>query len=685
MSRALLAGVSGLRVHQQMLDVVGNNLANVNTTGFKAQRIRFNELLYQTLKRATGVVSQAVGGTNPIQIGLGVGVAAIDTNLEQGSLEATGRSLDLAIQGDGFFVVHDGVQQLYTRAGAFSIDKDNYLVDSATGYRVQRFGTAGEGDAQLPQFQTPGDNNIRIPFGTTVPGRATTQIDFRGNLSAAASGPVNEVLTSATPFRDTQFLTSQPFLTTAPGNPPATTSTLLADLQGFSYGGPATITINGTRADGTAIPTQTLLVNPLITTVGDLVTAIQTAFGSSAEVTFNNTTGQLTVRTEQNGASNGLSLDITDNAGNNAAWISHVGAGAAILGGGNPATMTTPLNHLASNTANYVPGDTIKIQGTDANGAVISALFVYGTDGTTLGDLVNKISAAYPGATATIVGGNLVLTADNPGPASLSLNLSDGPTNVGSTNFATHGMNLTTDGKDGDTVRSAIQFYDLQGRAHTVTFTFQKKGANLWDMVATIDPSSGTLLDDRVTGIRFNNDGSFQQVTGSGNGDSKLVVLINGISVPQEIRINLGESNSFTGVTQFGGSSSASAIQQDGYGAGFLSGLSVSQNGTIEGVFTNGRTLPIAQLAIANFTNPGGLNREGKNYYSLSNNSDLPMIGPAGSGGRGIITQGTLENSNVDVAFEFTRLILAQRGFQVNARTISVSDQMLQELANIIR
>jgi flagellar hook protein FlgE len=95
--------------------------------------------------------------------------------------------------------------------------------------------------------------------------------------------------------------------------------------------------------------------------------------------------------------------------------------------------------------------------------------------------------------------------------------------------------------------------------------------------------------------------------------------------------------------------------------------------------------LPIAQLAIANFTNPGGLNREGKNYYSLSNNSDLPMIGPAGSGGRGIITQGTLENSNVDVAFEFTRLILAQRGFQVNARTISVSDQMLQELANIIR
>jgi flagellar hook protein FlgE len=402
-------------------------------------------------------------------------------------------------------------------------------------------------------------------------------------------------------------------------------------------------------------------------------------------VTLDAATGQITVRTEQNGASNGLSLDITDTAGNNTEWMSHVGAGAAILGGGNPATMSTPLNHLASNTANYAPGDTIKIQGTDADGAVVSALFVYGADGTTLGDLVNKISSVFPKATASLVGGNLVLTADNPGPASLTLTLSDGPTNVGSTNFATHGMNLTTDGKDGDTVRSAIQFFDFQGRAHTITFTFQKQGPNVWDMYASIDASEGTLIDDRVTGIRFNNDGSFQQVTGAGNGDSKLIVLINGISIPQEIRINLGESNSFTGLTQFGGSSSASAIQQDGYGAGFLSGLSVSQSGTIEGVFTNGRTLPIAQLAIANFTNPGGLNREGKNYYSLSNNSDLPMIGPGASGGRGIVTQGTLENSNVDVAFEFTRLILAQRGFQVNARTITVSDQMLQELANIIR
>ncbi|MCS7160073.1 MAG: flagellar hook-basal body complex protein [Gemmatales bacterium] len=685
MSRALLAGVSGLRVHQQMLDVVGNNLANVNTTGFKAQRIRFNELLYQTLKRATGVVSQAVGGTNPIQIGLGVSVAAIDTVLEQGSLESTGRPLDLAIQGDGFFVVHDGVQQLYTRAGAFSIDKDNFLVDSATGYRVQRFGTIGEGDTLLPRFQVPGDNNIRIPFGTTVPGRATTSIDFRGNLSAAASGPIHEVLTSATPFRDTQFLTTQPFVTNALGNPPADATTLLVNLQGFSFSNGDVITINGTRADGTSIPTQTIIVNTATTTLGDVVNALQTAFGSSAEVTLDGTSGRITVRTEQNGASNGLSLSITDNAGNNTAWMSLTGPGAAVLGGGQLATASTPLNHLATNTANYQLGDTIRIQGTDADGAVISALFVYGVDGTTLGDLINRISSVYPKATASLVNGNLVLTADDPGPASLTLNLSDGPANIGSTNFATHGMNLTVDGKNGDTVRNAIQFYDLQGRAHTITFTFQKQGPNLWDMYASIDPSEGVLLDDRVTSIRFNNDGSFQQVTGAGSGDSKIVVLVHGISVPQEIRINLGESNSYTGVTQFGGSSSASAVQQDGYGAGFLSGLSVSQSGTIEGVFTNGRTLPIAQLAIANFTNPGGLNREGKNYYSLSNNSDLPMIGPAASGGRGIVTQGTLENSNVDVAFEFTRLILAQRGFQVNARTITVSDQMLQELANIIR
>src|SRR6266436_4792002 len=113
MSSALFAGVSGLRAHQEMLDVVGNNLANLNTTGYKAQQLQFSHLLSETLVPATQAIAGRIGGTNPVQVGLGVQTAATNTDLTQGSLQATGNKLDLAIQGAGYFVASDGVQNLY--------------------------------------------------------------------------------------------------------------------------------------------------------------------------------------------------------------------------------------------------------------------------------------------------------------------------------------------------------------------------------------------------------------------------------------------------------------------------------------------------------------------------------------------------------------------------------------------
>src|SRR5438309_11963161 len=118
MSDSLLIGVSGLQVHQEMLDVVGNNLANSNTVGFKAQRVRFDDLVYQSLGAATSSSGASPGGTNPIQIGLGVRVGAIDTLNQQGSIQATGRDLDLALQGNGYFVARTTSGNVYTRDGA---------------------------------------------------------------------------------------------------------------------------------------------------------------------------------------------------------------------------------------------------------------------------------------------------------------------------------------------------------------------------------------------------------------------------------------------------------------------------------------------------------------------------------------------------------------------------------------
>lgn len=560
---SLFAGVSGLRSYQDMLNVVGNNLANTNTDGFKSQRVRFADLLYQTISQATSGTSNRVGGTNPLQVGFGVKSQAIDQNFAQGSLETTGGDLDLAIQGNGFFVVNNGVQDLFTRSGAFAVDENGFMVDPATGFHVQRFGTVGEPNGSgAPSFQVVGDSSIRIPFGSGIPGNTSTNVVLEGNLSANALGPLAQTLTSSQPFK-----------------------------------------VTGTNA---------------------------------------------------------------------------------------PADLTTPINSLADSSGNYVAGDVIRIQGTTVGGtAVDTTLTLSGgpPPTTTLGDLINAINAAYPGSTASLdANGNLILKANYTGPANqLSLVLSDGATNTGLTSWTNHSLAVTTVGKDGDVVTTAIQIFDSQGTGHTLSLVFQKVANDTWNLTGSVPSNEGTVIDGQVNGLVFNDDGSFRQVTGTGAGDQFMTFQFNGISKPQTISFNFGTPNGFNGLTQFGGNSSAAAIRQDGFAAGFLSSLSVGKDGIINGVFTNGRTLSIAQLALATFQNVAGLNRLGDTYFALSTHSGGALIGPGNSGGHGSVQQGALEASNVDVAQEFTQLIVAQRGFQVNARTITVSDQVLQELANIIR
>jgi len=178
-SGAMVAGVAGLRAHQKMLDVAGNNLANVNTTAFKSSRVTFADTLSNTIRQASPPTA-SVGGTNPQQIGTGVALASIDRDVGQGSLLNTGQPLDLAIEGAGYFVLNDGETDLFTRVGAFTVDSDYYLVDPNTGYRVQRIGNVGEAE----QFQTIGDPDIRIPYDKPVQANETTTITYAGNLSA---------------------------------------------------------------------------------------------------------------------------------------------------------------------------------------------------------------------------------------------------------------------------------------------------------------------------------------------------------------------------------------------------------------------------------------------------------------------------------------------------------------------
>ncbi len=554
MANALITGVSGLNSHQRMLEVIGNNLANLNTTAYKTRRTLFSDLLYETVRAASGSSGSNLGGVNPAQVGSGSRVARIDMQFAQGNFETTGGQLDFALQGNGFFIVNNGVQNLYTRAGAFGIDDAGTLIDPATGYRVQRFGTIGEPDGINPAFQIPGDSTIRIPLGAVIPGGATANAAMRGNLPSTADGPSAQVISSFAP------------------------------------------------------------------------------------------------------------------------WTA----------GGSAATSATLLNNLDQNSTAYGAGDSITISGTDHDGSPVSVtLAVDGT--TTLGALVSAVSGAFGGATAALAAdGRITLTSDSTGESFLSLTLADTAGNTGGTDFSMNPAIVSTNGTAGDTVQATIEVFDDRGGSHFVNLVFQKQADGSWNATAGLNPSDGTMIDGSIEGIRFNADGSFASVDGTGTGDANLVFQFAGIAGPQSVAVSFGQNGSFDGMTELAMASSLAA-QQDGFPPGNLVSVQIRGDGTLEGVSSNGRTFALAQLAIASFLNPNGLAAKGDNYFESTLASGDVEVGAALSGSRGAVRGGQLEQSNVDIALEFTRLIVAQRGFSANARTIRVTDQVLEELTNLIR
>lgn len=227
----------------------------------------------------------------------------------------------------------------------------------------------------------------------------------------------------------------------------------------------------------------------------------------------------------------------------------------------------------------------------------------------------------------------------------------------------------------GDSVSMASLVYDTQGQTRSFGLTLTRISATEFSVSATI--SGGTTLVPPVN-IEFDSAGYL--VT-----PSTLAIDLLGLPGPQTVTLNLGTPGGTDGLTLFGGASSVAMIYQDGYGPGTLDSVSVDRNGLVFGLFSNGRTEAIAQLAIARFMGEGGLLREGDNYFRESPASGPALIGAAATGGRGMVVSGTLESSNVDIAQEFSRLILAQRGFQINARVISICNEVLQELSTIIR
>ncbi|OQY34538.1 MAG: flagellar hook protein FlgE [Spirochaetaceae bacterium 4572_59] len=462
MMRSLYSGVSGLQNHQTRMDVIGNNVSNVNTIGFKKGRVIFQDMISQGMRGAARPTEE-LGGVNPVQVGLGMTVATIDTIHTQGSLQTTGNATDLAIQGNGFFILQSGDKEFYSRAGAFGLDEGGMLVNPSNGMRVQGW-EAETVDGETFINTASDTNSLFIPVGSKDPASATSEVELACNLDKRTP----EIMDGA-------------------GSADVRQGTWQIDKDIYdSFGNSHKMTISFTKTNGI------------------------------------NNQWNVAVAVDQ-GAETDTNAAIEIGAENNA---------------NNTFTMTF--------------------------------------------DNLGALQSAFDAQGDTVENGNLLIP--------VSFDVLD-----------------ATPGADGNPVR-------------------------------------------------------------------------------QTFNLNLGEVGSYTNtVTQFAETSSTKAFRQNGYSMGYLETFQIDSRGVITGVYSNGTNRSLGQVALASFINPGGLEKGGESTFMETINSGEANIGPSGIAGKGKFVSGALEMSNVDLAEQFTDMIVTQRGFQANSKSITTSDTMLQELLSLKR
>jgi flagellar hook protein FlgE len=722
MLRSLYSSISGLRNHQVSLDTIGNNIANVNTAGFKAGRVTFKESMAQLLQGASRPPGFQ-GGTNPIQMGLGMSVGSIDTMMIQGNLQSTGKINDLAIEGDAMFVFGSGEARYYSRMGALQFDAEGTVVNPANGFAIQGK-MANEDGSYLGQ--PIGD--IRIPFGDKSPAKATTEVGYACNLDSDSEGLGTVAYT-------------QRFLAIADGADTLTSMfnsdgkdlgvregdiiTATATIGGVTY--TRNLTVGAAYAGGAYGGTQ--VANSTVNTLANLATelnqlvSVEGINGNTAAVTP--ATGAITITVPA--AATVTNLQITSNRpGGSSGYISRAFSYPASLtfaGGAQasdalraPATASDTISLLYDSNGNAIGGATGLEAGAtlSINGAIGGQTVTTGTltfaAGTTLQNLMDQIRTTFglplDDGTAlsrdsvsmnagdtdddNIPDGSIVVRGQ-PEKTFAVTNVSVQATDPDSSNAATPtrfnantGFVELQNARDTTVHSTSIVVYDESGFGHTMTTTFTRTptpGQWLWE----ITMEGGESITGGDTGvITFSQDGSPSSFTFTNNASNFSFNPMNGSN---EVRVNLdiGSPGSYRGITQFRAPSTTAAKSQDGYTMGKLQKISINEFGEITGVFTNGINKSLAQLYVADFNNPGGLLKMGDSMYRPSSNTGEAILGLPGISSSSKIKPGALELSNVELATEFTSMITTQRGFQANARVITMSDKMLEELVQLVR
>lgn len=646
MMRSLFAAVSGIQNHQTWMDVIGNNIANVNTVGFKGSRATFAEMLAQTLHPATGPTGN-YGGTNPIQVGLGMRLMTVDTLFNQGTFESTGNYTDLAIQGSGLFVVSDGSQRFFTRSGAFSIDADGYLTAQGGTMRVQ--GYMANQSGAIANNLVPGD--IQIPFGMKAPASATTELALYCNLDAEATDSTATLVNAGTTG-----------VSTVSGEA----------LDGA--GGTHTVTIvgsNATQGVGTG------------TNAGGLVLDVTTSLGDVALGITNFDDFEITV---DGGAAVPITgLSATSNIGNLIDAINAQASGveASLVGG----EIQITRDWYGSATSITMSGDIFdRVLDNGSGGGAWSANWVDGLASTLVA--TDSFVPSYGGAAIVT---NLTLEADE--TTGLITNITD-LGGGGITVYAAPSTISPPGGLDAGTLvidtddtthTTSIITYDSLGDEHALNITFTKTATdNMWNWEGNVDEPAQTISGN--TGmVTFNNDGTLESFNFDGGVLSFSFNPNNGAAPVVSIDLNAGTVGGVDGMTQFSGPTTTIVQNQNGYGMGDLIDITIDENGTILGAFSNDQILTLAQIVLADFHNVQGLLKEGNNLYRVSANSGDAIYGLSQSNLDSSIHSGYVEMSNVDLSKQFADMIIAQRGFQASARTITTADRMLDEVLRMKR
>ncbi|EAI8035915.1 flagellar hook protein FlgE [Campylobacter jejuni] len=854
MMRSLWSGVSGLQAHQVAMDVEGNNISNVNTTGFKYSRADFGTMFSQTVKIATAP-TDGRGGSNPLQIGLGVSVSSTTRIHSQGSVQTTDKNTDVAINGDGFFMVSDdgGLTNYLTRSGDFKLDAYGNFVNNA-GFVVQGWNINWDTQS-IDSSRTP--QNIFIDPGMHIPAAQSTEVAIKANLNSGlnigtASRPLYS-LDSVHGFnqktgetKDENDTGTTQFYTTSKNSVEVTEKGVdagslfnangqglnLRDGQGIwvSYADAkystnqlgfnafdpnlhqnqtAAFWGNGnqkTRLDivinGVVIQNDTIgsideaiayintFTAPTDAREGTGVRAVKNADGSGIDfvndnadgttdnmkninlvVNANNTAGEAWTAT-WNAATNTFNQYTLIQQNNASLWTATGGQAGTQnnLTGGRSAQIITAHKYIYSSSPqtlppmynpdggfNYIPGTNAQPpawNGTDAAtigsqnyyNAVMNG-FLLNTNIRTfhttedLRELLQRdarYGVDYDGSgkfAAADVNENVKVVVNSSGAFSLTNvnKTSNSPTltapgGQGPLNFGPHNMNFnitaytdergtvsTNDaftkifkGLDGSfpagnqvkqsellklsAFSAGLEIYDSLGSKHTLEVQFVKQsttqdGGNEWQMIIRVpEPAeintTGEGPNNIIVGTaRFNNDGSLS------NYNPRTINFSpnNGAAPNQQIKLSFGTSGSNDGLVSSNSASTLTGQATDGYTSGNLKpdAIRVDDKGNILGEFTNGKTFAVAKMAMASVANNSGLEEIGGNLFKVTANSGAIVVGEAGTGGRGEMKTSALEMSNVDLSRSLTELIIIQRGYQANSKTISTSDQMLQTLIQL--